>query len=383
MVMNWVTEPVRLVSGPRRASIRKIVTGGKLKIAKSAACKEVEQFEMQQHVKRLALLADVRKAFVGVLTLQNRIAVLKEIVELSHRATEQTERLLKSQLVSKLELRQLEVEENRFTAELESAEQELYPAFQRLAAVIGVPNLPVTTLTGSLESPLPEYSFDIIQPRVTEAHPETLAACLSVERAKLLHLRATKEPIPNVTLSTGYQRQSQNRSDDWLIGVSMPIPVWNRNQGNILATHAEICEAEQQVIRTKNDLSDRLASALRDYASSAKRAERYRTSIIPKVQEAYSLAVKAYEGGQFEYLRVLAAQRSLAETRLEYLRAQGEAWQAAALVSGLTMEESWNNINGATPQPLPASSSSLPMQQSAPGTGATAQPPSANVNPKN
>ena len=70
-------------------------------------------------------------------------------------------------------------------------------------------------------------------------------------------------------------------------------------------------------------------------------AEVYRTEIIPKAQETFTLSLAAFKGGQFEYLRVIQAQRALAEAKLEYNRALGDSWKGAAQLSGLLLEESW------------------------------------------
>jgi cobalt-zinc-cadmium efflux system outer membrane protein len=51
--------------------------------------------------------------------------------------------------------------------------------------------------------------------------------------------------------------------------------------------------------------------------------------------------MQAFKGGQFEYLRVLQAQRALAESKLEHNRAVQEAWQAASEIAGLLLEEHW------------------------------------------
>ncbi len=60
-----------------------------------------------------------------------------------------------------------------------------------------------------------------------------------------------------------------------------------------------------------------------------------------KAQESYQLSLKAYQGGQFEYLRVLAAQRADAEANLERVRTLGELWQAASEIAGLMLEDNW------------------------------------------
>ena len=136
-------------------------------------------------------------------------------------------------------------------------------------------------------------------------------------------------------------RQNQNQSDDWTVGVSVPVPVWNRNQGNIRVVQAELNVAAQEVCRVQNELVEKLATAYRDYAAAKQRAERYREAILPKARESFELCSKAYQGGTFEYLRVLEAQRAITQANLEYVRAMGEAWKAAGEISGLLQEEVW------------------------------------------
>ena len=53
------------------------------------------------------------------------------------------------------------------------------------------------------------------------------------------------------------------------------------------------------------------------------------------------MSMEAYKGGQFQYLRVLQAQRAVAEANVEYVRAQADLWQAASDISGLLLEEDW------------------------------------------
>ena len=119
------------------------------------------------------------------------------------------------------------------------------------------------------------------------------------------------------------------------------MPLWNRNQGNIATAAAQIGEANQLVGRVENELSEKVATAFRDYASARQRAERYRESILPRAKVTYELSFKAYQGGQFEYLRVLEAQRAMAQANLDYVRAMSEAWKAASIISGLTLEDQW------------------------------------------
>jgi len=320
---------------------QEIVTGGKLRLSRAAANREVDQATLALMNQRYTLFSNVRQAYFEVLTLQRRLEVLTELVKLADASVEQTRKLLEAKRGTRLDLVQLEVEAERLRTEYEATERELPAAFRRLAAAVGVPSLPRAQVVGTLDLALPDYDLERTQLFVLSEHPEVRSAQVGVERARLLAERARREPIPNVTVGAGYVRQNQNRSDDWTIGVSVPIPVWNRNQGNIMATQAQVGEAVQEVGRVENDLTDRLAGAFRDYAAARRRADRYRTAILPRAQEAYELSRKAYAGGVFEYLRVLEAQRAVAQANLEYVRALGEAWKAAGAISGLTLEDHW------------------------------------------
>ena len=206
-------------------------------------------------------------------------------------------------------------------------------------------------LVGSYEN-LPLYDPDRSLDLVLSTHPEVRAAQVGVERAQAAIRRAKAEVIPNLNVYTGYIRQYENQSHDFAIGVNGYIPVWNRNQGNIRAAQAELGVASQEVGRVQNDLTDRVATAYRLYAA-ARRADIYRAEILPKAQETFSLSLAAFKGGQFEYLRVIQAQRALAEAKLEYNRALGDAWKGAARLSGLLLEESWPDPPH-QPAPLPA-----------------------------
>ena len=331
--------PAGIITAPQVS--QEIVTAGKLGLSRAAATKEVDQATLALMTQRYTLLANIRSAYFDAVTTQRRAEILGELVKLADQSVELTEKNRKANLAARLDVVQLEVDLERLRTEEQATRRELPAAYRRLAAVVGVSDLPVASVVGSLELPLPPYELERLRPHVLASHPEPRSARAGVERARLNLRRAEVEPIPNVTLTSGYVRQNQNRSNDWMIGASVPVPVWNRNQGNIFAARGQLGEAVQEVARVENDLVERLASAYRDFAAARERAERYRTVVLPKAQETYELAVKAQKGGQFEYLRVLQAQRALFEARLEYNRALGEAWRGASVISGLTLEDHW------------------------------------------
>ncbi len=320
---------------------QEIVTGGKLGLSRSVAQREADQSGLAVVRQRFALFTAIRQAYFEVLAARRRVEVLGQLADLAGQSLEGARKLLQAKEIARLDLLQFQVERNRFLADLEAARRELDAAFRRLAAAVGVPDLPDAPLTDLLDSPLPDYDFDQARAFVTQAHPEVQSARVGVARAQLALRRAQVEPVPNVTVGAGYVRQNQNQSNDYVLQFGLPLPLYNRNQGNIAAAQAEVGRAVADVARAQNDLAGRLATAFGQYAAARQRAERYRTQILPDAREAFRLALEAFRIGQFDYLRVLQAQRAVAEANLVYVRALDEVWRAAGEISGLLLEEQW------------------------------------------
>ncbi|HMP04284.1 MAG TPA: TolC family protein [Gemmatales bacterium] len=324
---------------------QEIVTGNKLRLSQAVAWRDVDQATLRVAVERFQVLTEVRQAYFEALTLQRRVEILRELVTLAEQAVENSRKLLEAKEAAELDVVQLEVDLERYRTDLEATARALPAAYRLLTAVAGAQDLTIGRLEGDLGAAVPTVDLEAARLLVLATHPELRVAEMAVERAQLVIVRAEAEPIPNVTVGAGYTYQGQNRSHDWDVGVSVPMPLWNRNQGAVLSARAQLSQAQAHVDQVRNELVHRLAGSFQAFVSAQRRSERYRSAILPKAQRTYDLSRQAYQGGQFEYLRVLEAQRGLAETRLELVRAQGEMWQAASVLAGLMLDESW---------PLPA-----------------------------
>ena len=320
---------------------QEIVMGRKLKLSRAAAERETEQASWGVMAERYAMLGQVRAAYFDVLALQERVRLLCEIRRYGRDVTK-TVRSLRddAKQLADIDVLPVEAELFRYEADVESAQAEKAAAYKRLAALIGVNRMSITKVAGHLaDYSLPDYDAGSTPEYVLRVHPEVQMAQWGVEKAKFVVQRAKVEPIPNLNIDTGYVRQNQNRSDDFRIGVSASIPLWNKNQGNIRAAEAELCAAMQEVGRVENDLTDRVAIALREFAAARKRAERYQ-SVVGKAEQAQNIATED-QRRNLSPLMVLELQRSLRQARLERLKSLGDAWKAAATISGLTIEDQW------------------------------------------
>jgi cobalt-zinc-cadmium efflux system outer membrane protein len=334
------TGPMGLL-GPQVS--QEFVLGHKLTLGQAVAAKEVGQAELTLLAERYAVAGAVRAAAVELAFLRRRAEVLTEVIDLTEKTVTQATKAenAPNAVLTRGDVLPLELERERFRTELVSLQQEIPAVERRLAALVGDARSVVGPITIDLETPLPAYELDQAREAVMAYHPEARAAAVAVERAHAAIRRAEAETMPNVTGSIGYVRQNQNRSNDWSVGVSVPLITRNRNQGNIRVAHAEAAAAALDVTRVQNDLADRLAVVFRTYAAAKQRAERVRSAVLPKAEESFAFVKRQLDNGVVEYLRVLQAQRAVAEVKLDAVRATGEAWQAAAVLSGLLLEETW------------------------------------------
>ena len=150
------------------------------------------------------------------------------------------------------------------------------------------------------------------------------------------------EPFPNVTVYSGYQYQIQPRLHNMaLLTLSVPLPLWNQNEGNIAAAHAEVNKAEATVEQVQNQIARQVAEAAGRYRIADQLARRYEQKIVPKAREGVKIMQEGFAQGQFDFLRLLQTQRALVDSNLGYIEALEARWAAAAELAGLAQIEAF------------------------------------------
>ncbi len=204
-------------------------------------------------------------------------------------------------------------------------------AFGNLTALSGTAS-PITSIpTSLLDQTAPILATSGGDPSTTPAY-----AAAQAEReaaARRLRLERT-QAVPDVALSVGVRRFNDEDATALVAGVSVPLPLFDRNRGNIAAARAEVAAAEARLnaARLEADAAAR-SGAARQAASETRLAaarEAERTA-----EEAYRLTRIGYEGGKLALLEVLNARRELAEARTQTIDAAVERVSAQAALARL------------------------------------------------
>jgi cobalt-zinc-cadmium efflux system outer membrane protein len=198
-------------------------------------------------------------------------------------------------------------------------------------------------LGGVQDDDLPSYTWDDSYARVLSQNPELSAAQTRVARARLAIARARRENVPNVEVMASVSHMYQTGDDVAGVQVGIPLPICNRNQGNILTAEAELIAAQNDARRIELDLQDKLATAYRRYADAQQQVQRYRERILPRARQSWNLVGEGYRHGQVDFLVLLTSQRTYIRVNLMYIEALAELRRAATLIDGMLLSGSLQN----------------------------------------
>lgn len=319
---------------------QRFITGGKLQLDQAIVGKEIEEAHFQFHAQEERVLSDVRVRFYDALVAQRRIELSSELAHIGDELVRATEKLIAGRQGSENDLLQAEIQADESHILLDNAANEQVEAWRRLVAVVGLPTLPTAPLDGQIDADVPSRDWDSCYAAVLGDNPALNAARTRAKRAGIVIQRAKKEPIPNVDLYVSIRHHNVTDSDVANVQIGIPIPIFNKNQGNIRSAEAEWIAACNEVKRVELSLQDRLAVAYRRYTNAHQASGRYRNRIVPRASRSLKLVTDGYEKGQVQYLTLLTAQQTYLQVNLSYLNSLRELRAASSLIEGQLLTDS-------------------------------------------
>ena len=325
---------------------QEIVRGGKLGLNRAVAGADRMRLEQELAVQELRVLTDVRIAFYQVLLAQRQIALTNNLIQISGAGSQAADALYRADEVGKTDVLQAQLETESAQILSQNAQHRHNAAWQSLSAVVGDPTLGPQTLIGDAIAPPREFDFQEALNRLLTTSPEIAAAAMAVDRARVAIERERVEPIPNVTVQglVNWQDNGIGGKPDGGVAVSVPIPIYNRNQGGVARAQHEFVAATRALTQLELDLQNRLAPTFERYANAKNQVKRYRQVILPTADESLSLTQKLYAAGEANYAMLLTAQRTYSQTQLGYLDAMQSLRIAEIQIEGLLLSGSLESV---------------------------------------
>lgn len=312
-----------------------IELGGKRDARVSAALGDYDAMRWEREATKLEIFSETTIAFVEAVSVQRRIALLERQAAALERLVPLMQRRAEAGASSPSEVSRTQAAVGLTRLERERARLALAVAKRELTALMGRDSPDFTTVTGDfgrLVRPAPLESLI----KAIDDNPQLMRwTAIRAQRDGNL-LVARLKPIPDVTASVGWRYYSESGESAIRLGVSMPIPVLDRNRGGIREAqeNSQKVHAERSVNRLA--LIAVVAKAHDTAMSQLQQLDMLRKTVLPNARQALATIEAGYSQGRFTVLEILDAYRTVHDAELMEHDALTSFYTAIATIEGLT-----------------------------------------------
>ena len=312
-----------------------IELGGKRAARMALARADRDLAAWDYEIRRIDVLTRTAGAFVDVLAAQERHRLATEALALARSMQRVTARRLRVGIGNPAEEIRSSVAIDVAGVELEHTEHGLAKARQALAAAWASERPRFERAEGDLDR-LPLAPGDEDLERRLGDGPSVARWQAELTRREAVRASATSERVPDVILRAGPRRLSGPDETALVVGVSLPLPLWDRRRGAIAEAEHRLAKLAAESRASRVRAAADLAAARVGLEASSEEASLLRTRVIPGSERAVETLRRGYEQGRFSQLEVLDAERARLAARAQYLDAVTEAHHSAQQIERLT-----------------------------------------------
>ncbi len=284
---------------------------------------------------RIDVFSRTADAFIEVLAAQERLALADEALVVARRVLDVAQRRVDAGLASPAEAIRAGVAVDSAGVEREHADHGLETARTALAAQWGGATAHFDRALGDLADLPAPPTLEELQRRAAES-PDLARWASELERHEAAIAEARSGRIPDVTIHAGPRYLAGPEDVTLVVGASIPIPLWNRNQGAIAEARARRAKAAHEQRAAQVRTATEVSKALTALHASIEEAALLRTRVLPGIDRAVAVLQRGYEAGrnsQLEMLEILSARLAARE---QHLRALVEAHHSVQRLERLT-----------------------------------------------
>jgi len=270
--------------------------------------------------KRLDVFTKITNAFVDVLAAQRQLGLANEMVRLSREVLTTVTQRVEVGKDSLVEKTKAQVALSTVRLEQKHACRLLGSARKRLAAAWGSKSAAFEHVVGQFDKVLPVPSEEKLLRLLTQ-NPDILRWTVEMERRRAVFDLEKTRAIPDPSVLGGIQHFRETDDTSFVVGLSIPLPLFDRNQGDVLAAKRNIARAQQQSKVAELDVYTELVDAHQGLAGAFTEVTDIKKEVLPGAQDAFDAVTQGYRQGKFNYLDVLDAQQTLFEAKGKYVQA--------------------------------------------------------------
>lgn len=319
-----------------------IETAGKrrLRIESSELATEAVTFDLQDTLRTLTNA--VRHDYYTLLLTQKTEQMVSDNVKRYQDILKVNRIRLKTGDIAETDYTRIEVESLKVQADLDQAHAALKQARAALLLLLGWPEnkLDIVAVEAwpKATPTITHAKQEQLVKQALERRPDLQAARIRIAQAQKMLTLANRLTIPDVTVSAYYQRDPGNYfTDSAGVGISVPLPLFYRQEGEISQARVGVSSAELVLTQTEQTIHSDIMQALAAWQGADAIAQRFETLVVTRIETLRKEQEFAYENGAIGLLDLIDAERSYKAMMLDYYTAlanRSNAWADLLMAYG-------------------------------------------------
>ncbi|PZQ65234.1 MAG: transporter [Phenylobacterium zucineum] len=306
--------------------------GGKRSARIAAGRAEVDAARARVRRTRLEFTFDLANAYAAAEAADERLELARESLSQAREDARIATALVNAGREAELRRLQAQAAVQAAQAGVDEAFATRATAFASLTALAGSPT-PLTSVVASLlETPGAIPGADV-KPEAAAAAALFAAQAEAAAAQRRLSLER-RQAVPNLTVSVGMRRFEEQDATALVAGISAPLPLFDRNRGNIAAAQADVSAAQARAAAARFDAEAAVRSSTARITAAESRLTAAREG-EGTAREAYRLARVGYEAGKLPLVELVNARRALTDARNQTIAAAVERIAASAALARL------------------------------------------------
>ena len=269
---------------------------------------------------RVSVLADVSRAFIKVISFQERNKMMQQNLDLAKNVYVAIEKRVQAGAASPLDLTKARVEVAKEKIELQRNQRDLKSARIQLAATWGSTQEQFDHVKGDFSTVPVLPSVEALSERISR-NPHVARWAVEITQRKEQIEYEASQAISDMRIGVGVRHLNELDDVAAVFNISIPLPVFDRNQGGVNRAHYELERAYQLKRAAEIRINTALSKFYQKLSAAFEEINALETELLPAAKQAYDHTHTAFSEGKVGYLQVLDAQRTLFDARNQQLEA--------------------------------------------------------------
>lgn len=289
----------------------------------SLIAKDITNLKYQ--IKKSDLKIDISKAFIDVLNNQELLKLTEQIFDINQKICNITSQKVDAGKISPIEKNRAKINLSTLKIEVDKAKEILKNSNIKLAYILGISTHTFNKLQGNFYLISKLITLEKLLEKVSESPKLTLFPLELLQQQSVIDVETLKIK-PDINLNGGYRIFDVSKSGNisFVIGISIPIPAFNQNQGIISEAELKLekLKLEKNVVEynLKLEIIENYTTIINSYNEIINLKE----NIIPEAEKIFNSINEGYILGKFNYLDVLDAQKTVFQVKARYIKSISE-----------------------------------------------------------